>query len=514
MANYDLGVLASQPLPLLAADQRRHLKVLAKPDMSVAELTRSLAVDPAAVQLIYRAACARQRQAEKIRPVRSLDQAINMLGLNGVSQLLRDLPVLGEMNRHEVRYRALLGQSLVAAEQSRRWALQQGQRHAEEVWLATLLYNQLSWHLAIHEADKLDALAHALMIKPRNIVNAEKEIFGTTLLQLSLRWSQWQTPMELLLNSLDSQQQPTIRELHGLTHADMDLIRRFNSRPATWVLFANQAAATLRRRGSGAMVHLRFISGLFRTEPQRAWHDLVENALFVAHHSDFTGQAAASLIWDQANRQQRRLTLPMWLSIPTAAPKIQPVPTAAAFNPPPQMLPDEHFLPQFIQELGQCPDLNHQLRLLVDSWHERVGINRIILLVFNSDRSVIRTLLRAGIDAESGLAKLQWLVGNNPLLAALIKQPSFLMIDSANQTKYQPHLPESLALHLRLPALLGSIMAGERPLALLVADCQGNSLSARQLQACRLSLPAMQKAVDKLRKITRTPTAGNRHDKV
>ncbi len=512
MANYDLGVLASQPLPLLESDKRRHLNVLAKPDMSVAELVRSLATDPAAVQHIYRAACTRQRQADKVRPVRSLDQAINMLGMNGVSQLLSNLPVLGAMGRHEVRYRALLGQSLVAAEQSRRWAIQQGQRHVEEVWLATLLYNQLSWHLAIHESDKLEMLATAL-IKPRHVVNTEKEIFGATLLQLSQRWSQWQTPLDLLISSLDSQQQPNAHELHRLTHADMDLIRRFNSKPATWVLFANQAAATLRRRGSGAMVHLRFISGLFRTEPQRAWHDLVENALFVAHHSNFTGQAAASLLWDQANRQQRRLTLPMWLSIPTPQPKILAAPAAVIFNPPPQ-LPDEHFLPQFIQDLGQCPDLNHQLRLVVQSWHERMGINRVILLVFNSDRSKIRTLLYAGIDANSDMAKLQWPVGINPLVTALIKQPSFLMIDSANQAKYQPHLPEALALHLKLPALLGSIMAGERPLALLVADCQGKTLSARQLQACRLSLPALQKAVDKLRKVSRTPTAASRHDKV
>ncbi len=544
--------------------------------MSVADLTQSLAQDPVAVQQLCRAAYERAAALSRKNPsgrehqLRTLEQVVQVLGTAQVGTVLRAMPVLQENVREASiqkasRYLALLGQSVLAAEQARRWAILQNQRNYEEVWLAALLYNQASWHLAWHEEERLGELAQ-LLLTPHTPEYGEKRVFGSSLLALSRRWVEWQTPMELLKASVDPQQLPNRQELVRLAHNDFEMVQRFNSRPQVWVVFANQAAAALRFRGSHAWVHLRFISGLFRMEPGRAWNDLVNNALRVAASTSFPGQAAASLLWDCPDTQRRRLTLPWWLTLQdtlaVAAPvarealnQVPPVlrselpgkkaerlnkttsdattsevaveagqprtedlkktavqapvmprqvPAEPSTTPSPLSMveqgPDDHFLPRFTERLNSLGNLNQQLLHLVQSWHEGVHLSRVLLMVFNTERDSLRTLLARGWDSQSPAAGLRWATAGNLLIGSLSKQASFVLLDSASIDRYRMHLPNEVTDLLQLPCMLASIMAGDRPLGLLLADCAGKNPTARQLQACRMSLPAFHKGVERLRR--------------
>ncbi len=526
MADYDLGLWTRQSLPILAPDRNRHRQIIKDDRRSFADLAQSISKDPIAVQYLYREALktlqARKDTLDGLHP-KSLEQVLGILGQNGISQAINSLPVLAESSLRSERLQGMLAQSLLAAELAQYWAIKQNIRPNEEIWLAALLYNQASWNLLWHEPERVGLMAAAILgNRPAHL--AERNILGANLHDLSLRWSQWQTPVPLLLQSLEKKQPVDFRSLRAMGRGDTDLVLRWSSRPQFLVIAANIASAHLGRSGADAWKQLRWLSAALRLEPDQVWRDLVDRALFTAQNTSLLHPPARQLAGGLDNTAIRHLSMPWHVcedDLPiepeVETPSQQELPPervvqalpAQATQPAPAPrtsteIPDAQFISRFIEQLQQCTNLNQQLQFFVQSWHEGVTISRICLLVFNNDRSALRILMQRGWNEDTPLASLRWETRNNPLIVALTRQASFLVVDGHDAGRYLPHLPHPLVEQLQLPALLASIKVGDRPIGIIVADCAGSNLSARQLQACRMSLPALQKAIERLRRETAT----------
>ncbi len=523
MADYDLGLWTRQSLPILAPDLQRHRQIIKDERRSFVDLAMSISRDPVAVQHLYRESLkslqARKDNLDGLHP-KSLEQVLGILGQNGVSKALDNLPVLDESSVRSERLQCLLAQSLLAAELAQYWAVQQNIRPNEEIWLAALLFNQTAWHLIWHDPEPIAQLTKAVLgNRPSHL--AERRLFGATLYDLSGRWAQWQTPVPLLLQTLEKKHAVDFRSLLAMGHGDTEQVLRWSSRPQLLVIAANRASACLMRSGSDAWKHMRWLSAVLKIEPDRAWHDLVDRALFTAQNTALLHPPARQLTCGLDHTPIRHLSMPWHVSgddIPAPAPvaativktqKTEVERQAASVqvepSPAPESVrehPDTHFISRFVDQLQQYTNLNQQLQHMVQSWHKDIAIPRIALLVFTADRSALRMLMQRGWDEAAQLSALRWETKDNPLITALTRQASFLVVDGHDAGKYLPYLPQPLVGMLKLPSLLASIKVGDRPIGLIVADCAGNNLSARQLQACRISLPALQKAIERLRRET------------
>ncbi len=484
MPGLDIASLIEPALPLWSADRERHLALLDADDLSTAALVQSMARDPVAVHHVVRAAMVRAAQARRPQTPQSLEQCLQILGKSQLESLLRGLPVYERLEARHAPHRQLLGQSVYAAELARRWAIDQGQRQVDAVWLGALLYNQLLWLLSFHHAEDFAQLG-LLLNSRRQVASLEHEHYGAPLNQLARQLHARITPLELLLSACEPGMQPSARDYLAMVHGDMNTIRQHSSRAGSWILHANDLAAAIVHQGPWMGSRLRLFAALFRRSGEQLWIQARDQLLHLAEQTEFGPGLAGSLLWSSAPAAQRRLSLPYWC--PRLAPAVSAAAPSAAQK-----------LTQLQTELAQQTHLNGLLQTLMRLWLN-AGCTRLALLIFSADRQKLRTLVSHGWPPDAPLPPLKLQVHDYPLLASLASKTSLLVLDHDTQARYEPHLPEALRQSLQRPALIGSLNNGEQALAILIADAQGSELGDSTRKAVRQSLQTAQQIIAALR---------------
>ncbi len=472
----ELALLVDKPLPLLASDRERHLALLAGEQLSIHQLAQSLARDPAAVHHVVRAAVLRTRRARRPQTLHSLEQCLQILGKARLEELFLRLPTYRRRDAGREQHRQILGQSIIAAELARRWAIEHGQRHVDDIWLAALLYNQLLWLLSWHQADDFAQWGQRLLAHQQTRA-LEREHYGEDLAQLAQRLNADYTPLDRLIDCSLPGELPTARDYRAMAHGDLQLLRRYTGRASTWIVHANHLAARLIQQGPWAYSRLHALSSVSRSSADQLWRSTRDLLLHVADVIGFGPGIAGSLVWSAAPSAQRHLSLPYWCTLP-------PPPTAS--------------LAHLLEHLAAQTQLNSLLQTLIRLW-QAAGLQRIALFVFSADRQKIRSLICWGWEKDSPLQSLQINVEHHSLLAALAAKTSLLVLDTPARARYDAHLPAAMAASLATPSLIGSLNNGDKALALLLADRRGQALGDSCLTAVRQSLHTAQGVIQTLR---------------
>lgn len=491
-----LNQISREPLPVLGSSKAAVLQLLAAPDPVVSEVAREIARDPAMTQHVVLGAWERQQQSKRQRDIRTLEQAINMLGLQATEKRLATQPVLS--NDHlklepVQRYLSALMQSQYAAELARQWAVVQLHRNVDEVWLAALLFNQVTWFLALRGQRFLSQCADALAAdKP--VLDTEKQVFNATLIDVTRQFTDSHCPLDNLYQALLPGSLPDARSLIRIRKGDIDLIRKWATKPPVWVYYANHLAGYFLMHGANAHLEKRLLilGGMLRHSEVATWQSFREAAIEVSRNTRLPAVTpAARLMTDSLPVRDISLTLPVWVALPARslpakapAPPLEQTQALVPAQPAaPTMAepPHRRFLALLADDSTPFKDLHELLNFLAIGLCRTLFFNRVEILLFTPDRTQLMSHYHAGLSADSPLRRLRITIGNNALLRQMMQAPVVLHINSLNAGKYWPHVPETIRLTEPKPELiLGSVFLGERPIALVIADREGKPIADKQ----------------------------------
>lgn len=514
--------LTKEPLPILASSREAALRLIDDNRASIADITREFSRDPILCHHAVVGAWIRQRTGGKDREIRTLEQALNLIGLKALEERLKKVPVIRAEDQAKPEIQAYLAaamQSQYAAEQAYQWAVVQLWKGAEEVWLASLLYNQLGWYLSLRGAEALAACATDLR-NHQTAAATEQRLFGTPLIQMAGRLTEQLCPLEILNSAYDSKALPDVRAMAAISAGDPEAVRYWSSRPTIWIAFANHMAGQALSHGLNAHLtkRLRLIAGLLRLSEEKAWEYLRTLAIKVSTETVLPTQTpAARLLMLPSSVKCAALTLPLWLdTTPPPAPPAPPAPpkpvkpeaaTPAVQRPAPARPTTRQPVMSVYKEYSallhnhpeEFSDLHELMNFLAMGLHYGGGLDRVEILLLNPDRTALISHYHAGLTTESPLRRLRIGIGNNPLLRKLLEAPACLHIDAASGLRYWQHVPDPLKLALGKPEVsMMAMFANGRPVALVIADREGKTIPAGQREAMKR---LVQQAMDTLQQM-------------
>ncbi|MET0379001.1 MAG: HDOD domain-containing protein [Spongiibacteraceae bacterium] len=462
---------------------------------SAVALSALLLDDPAAVLLIFREA--NRALARYERETHGLEHAISLLGMARVQTLLQAAPSLAADHPFTREYRQAQQRSLHAAWQARLWAEGCGRWPADEMFWDTLLAGAPHWVLWL-EAGSLRLQLSKLRAQ-RGFVTAEEshELFGcdlnTLMAQLTERWN-------LPRNSQLSWQREVIgkrREWIALARAarpdgppDLPVGRlsELSHQPCVIVALANLLAVEADWDWySRHFARLLNIVASCCRRPVSTLSNFVHQtaaSFSRSYRGDLQTPAARLLChWQQAQ---------IWAPVvaptpaepnPAAAPATSTA-TPSAPTPKASTLADPRQLAANLRRLQQPESVQgtrEALTLALDAIHTGLGLTRVAALLYRAEPRELQTLLGRGLDATPALRQLRLPVQANTLLEQLLRKPACLRLGDDNGARYLPLLPPELRSATASPRLLlASIVAAERPVALLFADAGGQPISDQQ----------------------------------
>jgi hypothetical protein len=464
-----------EPLsPPINPDIRATALKLVKTGASAGELAIQLERDPALVFLLFREA--NRALARYEREAHTLEHAISLFGAGRVQKLLEQAVPLDPKHPFATPYRQALLRSQHAAAQARLWAEGSGLWPADEVFWSTLLAAAPLWLLALNAGAALENIeklrAQQGTVRADQIdsqLGCDVWALGAALTEswllpemsrLSWREKGAGNPRQWiqLARAARLDEPPLIsgRELGELCH-----------HPALVVALANTLAAetdwdwqsrrTMRLLSAAAAACRRPLATIISFGHQTA-------AQVSRGHADsglLTPAAKLLCYWNQTY---------CWVSPSSAKQSAATKPSA------PKAIEhnNERLLAAVVQRLRDPAKINsaqEALKLTVQGLHDGAGFQRVAAMFLQPHSRELQTVVTAGIEPASALARFRFASPTNQLLTQLLSKPICLLIDTNNHDKYWQHFPESLRAAINCDSfVMMGVFAKERPVALFYAD--------------------------------------------
>jgi len=467
---------------------------------STHDIARQLAIDPASVLLLFRAA--NQALQRYDREAHTLDHAIGLLGAGRVQTLLEQAPVLALDHPYAQAYRQVLMRSRHAAQQALLWSEGTGLWPAEEVFWSTLIAAAPVWPLWL-EAGPICGRLEQLRARQGTISTRQTiDLLGCTPYELGAAVAElWLLP-EMSRQSWQRKTTGSLRQWVGLEHAaHLDEPPKFASkelhelchRPALVVAVANALAEEADWDWQSRRC-LRLMS-IATTACRRPLATILANchqtAAVLSRDCGDSGllTPAAKLLggWRQA-----------WLWEPprpaAEPPPVNRIATAiadVAVAPEPMRPQADNsaasaLLSEAMQRLrtpGAIDSTRIAVELVVDAMQRGLGLKRVAALLVRAGTGELQTVLSKGAEQAPALRQFRYLSRNNQLLTQLLSKPLCLRLSAENRAKFWTHLPAEFRAAIDCDRfLLMGIFTGERATALLYADNKSETPDDRQHQ--------------------------------
>jgi hypothetical protein len=456
-------------------------------------VARQLAVDPALVLLLFRAA--NQALARYDREAHTLDHAIGLLGAARVQALLEQAPILAPEHPYALAYRQVLMRSRHAAQQALLWAEGTGLWPAEEVFWSTLIAAAPLWPLWLQAGAACEQLEQ--LRARQGAVSAQQtiELLGCTTYELGAAVAElWLLP-EMSRHSWQRKTTGSLRQWVGLEHAAhideppvfaSKALHELCHRPALVVAVANALAEEADWDWQSRRC-LRLMS-IATTACRRPLATILSNchqtAAVLSREYVDAGllTPAAKLLgeWRQA-----------WLWAPpstaTTAPAESPATKGAAVSALTTPSPAQQISAQPAQNSAVNPIFSEAVQRLrtpgaidgvraafevtIDALQRGLGFKRAAVLLLRGGSGELQTVLSAGAEKAPALRQFRYPSRNNQLLTQLLSKPLCLRLSADNRAKFWTHLPEEFRAAIDCDKfLLMGVFTGERASALLYAD--------------------------------------------
>lgn len=495
-----LELLVPLQLPLNTELRAQALAAIAAGNANAAELTALLLNDPAAVLLIFREANAALARYE--RETHGLEHAISLLGMARVQKLLQGAPTLAADHPFTREYRQAQQRSLHAAWQARLWADGSGRWPADEMFWDTLLAGAPHWLLWLETGSQ--RLKLSKLRAQRGFVTAAEslELFGCDLnalmAELSVRWrlpinSQLSWRTDIVGNRRDWIKLAHAAHLDSSPELPKGSTNELSHQPCLIVALANLLAveADWDWYGRHFMRLLAIVSSCCRRPLATLLNFTHQTAASFSrsYRGDLQTPAARLL----CHWQQSQIWAP---PRPASAAEIpapaKPVAAAAQPAPAATVKPLSEGTRQLaaalrrLQNPASLSGAREALTVTLDALHASTGLHRLAALVYRADAGELHVLLERGLETSPALRQLKLRVRDSTLLEQLLRKPVCLRLSDDNRARYWPLFPENFRSAVRSEQfLLSSILAGERPIALLFGDKNGAPINDEQYRLFR-----------------------------
>ncbi len=468
--------LQDKRLPVLRVHRERCLELLQDDRRALSDLIPIITLDPGLCAGVL--SHVNQRRKAKDEGISTIDSAIGLLGKQSLERIVRAIPVLEDIvASHEAtaEFKRLLWRAYHASHQARAWAELKGDKFPNEIYSAGLLRYLGDMMLCAHEPTEYQRINALVAGQGLSDAAAQSRTLGTTLdavgQALGQRWG-----------------------LAQITLAGLDPVNVFNYRSMGIVLAGEIARLAERGWYTEAMLTCvgEIADYLSRGEDQVA-SCLHQTAVDVARTIELDGArpAAANLVFP-----------PGEIAADT--------PPRAAETPKPADI-----LSLTIPRLKQCKSAGEVLHLVVNALHPGGGFSRALFYLLNQDKTALVPRFVAGVGAQTPLAKGALAMDKAPLMRQVLKQPVAAWIKDDNYMKYSQGLPKPFIEAVRSRRFfLMSVFIGAKPIGVVYADAEGESLTEAQYKQFKMLCTLASKAVAALhqpgaaKQSTRTAQAG------
>ncbi|MBV1874908.1 MAG: HDOD domain-containing protein [Gammaproteobacteria bacterium] len=186
--------LCKKRLPVLPYIGSQFIKDLNTQDISLVQLSKRVQQDPTLALQIFIEANSSERNVSS--ELLKLEHCVSLLGLKRVKTLASKLPILKVARRSYCyqRYLSSIQQSVFSAQIATTW-IKSKSKTAPNLYYPTLFYGTGAWLLWRHEIAEIYKLEELIFNQNQSLSEAEENIFGCQIREISIKLNQrWKLP--------------------------------------------------------------------------------------------------------------------------------------------------------------------------------------------------------------------------------------------------------------------------------------------------------------------------------
>ncbi|WP_286237012.1 HDOD domain-containing protein [Neptuniibacter halophilus] len=494
--------LKERPLPVRNSVLRRLQKQLQDPNVPLRSLNRTIQSDPVLSLHVVRKASELHDKFDS--KVKSIDHAINSLGLDNIQAVLKEATPL-RLNPSSVAqkmYFRYISVSHHAAVQATDWLQKRKAPFIDETYLATLFYGVGHWLLWQHAALHMSEIQSKIREQQTDVVLAENDVLGCTVQEISQRLIADWGISELAVVSLEHETSPnkkTLSQLHQralgdprLSDQDLREINHLVQEKFFPVKLANWIALTanLGWQQTKTMKIIDIINDFLKGEISETIAMLHVNCASASRSFHVAGTLAPAaemlmlpselMINFKLSEKERAQLQDKHPAVEKPVQIIAPViePEEADETPPAEIKPDyldqalfDQISERFLKGYNLYTRPKHVLQGLIQGLNRGLGFERVCMYLINGKSHRMKTAFSAGFEETHPIIQFEYDLEIPSLFKKLRERPGCIWVKPANQEQMQHMLPEIYQNWCcENGYLLMSLFLGKTPIAIIHAD--------------------------------------------
>ncbi len=442
--------IGSKPIPVLKSTISKLHSLCTNDKAEIHQIVDVIEEDPALCVQVLRISNNQTRGSLRT-DITSINQALMIMGTEKVNLLPNRLPSIEENVSAESRELLLITYSRAyhAAAQALAWANIRKDMTPDEVYVASLLYFLGEIIVAIYAPSKLKSIYK--MRQEKNIATEEAEyiVLGFTLDNLTLLLAKkWLLPVlvqEALIpeNTAQPRSYGIMLAVQLIRHAEFNWYNektlQIEQDAAEWLEVSNdQLVADVHQLAAKVARH----SSQYKIRP-------------LAYHLPLLPAPEKKVL----KEQQESATI--------------------------CLLPQVNILQEVLHTLKEdsssLKNINDVMTLVLKGMHDGIGLNRVVFLMLNSEKNLLKISASAGADNDLEFNSMSVNLRTRNLFYILLEKQQAIWLNSTNLKKMWPLTPPEIKKLCTSQTFFAmSVHVGDKPIGLFFAD--------RHSKVCELDL--------------------------
>ena len=513
--------------PILASTRKSFRNLLSKTSLSFDGLASIAEQDPAiCLNMLLHIA---KRNPKSLDQISSAAGCISLLGMEGVVQLVKQLPIVSECSqlRSERNYVAMLHSAALAGRLAGQWAkLKPGMNQPQAHWAAMLASAPFwPWHLVQVEASQ--ELLHQLSDN-REIAPAFQDCFSTTDTKQFKRWQTLAKQLALpnICQSLwqkdlwpSIQSWKTLRQTNVL-HIEGNKELKHQCQQGEMLIYCANMLAMHYRIGTYSAKSKRWAeltAHLLNLDVHIVHHEVINQSLQLARKGMLLS-SVNSLLAPKGSRvayppsihcENRSISMTMERDVPIAVTTTKAAPAARKID----QQKMKKLLNQLDQEAESFGDWHSLMRSVLIGITEGIGLQHAYVMIQNKQGTAAKVYYQQGLAETDPLCHFGVALDKASVFKKMLEKPASLMITDQNRAKMLRGIsPEQQAV-LPPQFMMMSLFSNTRAIGIIFADLgsvENNiPMQPSEYMAFKSLCMAANKSLGKLANATKNKASSN-----
>jgi hypothetical protein len=517
--------------PILASTRKSFRNLLSKANLSFDGLANIAEQDPAiCLHMLLRIAKSNPKSLEQIS---STAGCISLLGMEGVVQLVKQLPVVSELSRRrsERDYVAMLHTAALAGRLAGQWSkLKPGMSQHQAHWAAMLASAPFwSWHLVHVEASQ--EILHQLS-NNKEVIPAFQDCFSALDKKHLQRWHSLAKRLSLpvVCQSLwkkdlwpSTQSWKTLRQTN-ISHIEGNKQLKHQCQQSEMLIYCANMLAMHYRIGAYRSKSQRWViltAHLLNLDIDSVHQQVVNQSLQLARKGILLS-SVKSLLAPSHNRvlhppsmhcEHKTINMTMERDAPVAV----SVPIAAPDSVLPSRKIDQQKIKKLLHQLEKNAesfgDWHSLMRSVLKGITEGIGLKHAYVMIQNKLGTAAKVYYQQGLAETDPLCNFGIALDKASVFKKMLEKPASLMITDQNREKMLRGISPTQKSVLPQQFMMMSLCSNNRPIGIIFADLGGLEhnlpMQPSEYMAFKSLCMAANKSLGKLATATQKKATGN-----